>query len=104
MTHLNKISVLYTTISTLEAAEKLAHQALLNKLVVCVNIIPNGKSLYLWEDKIEQAEECYMIFKTSEDQLSALETWILQHHPYEIPAILKFEADSSAAFLEYIGS
>lgn len=96
------VSILYTTISTLQEAERLAHLALSEKVAVCVNIIPNGKSIYLWNGQIEQNNECYMIFKSHSTCLSKLEQWIVKNHPYDVPAILKWDVESSAAFAKYI--
>lgn len=96
------ISVLYTTVGTQIEAEKMARNAIDNKLAVCVNIIPGGQSIYRWNDQIEQASECYMLFKTTHDLLPDLEAWILNHHPYDTPAILKWQAATSCAFEAYI--
>jgi len=60
----NKISLLYTTVSCEQEAKKLANIALSSNAAVCVNIIQNGNSVYLWNGKIEESSECYLIFKT----------------------------------------
>jgi periplasmic divalent cation tolerance protein len=98
----NIIAVLYTTIGTEQDAEKIAELAIFHKMAACVNIIPNGRSVYFWENKIEKNTECYMIFKTTVDQIDALEQFIIQNHPYDTPAILKFESEASESFASYI--
>lgn len=97
-----KISILYTTVGTEKEAEQLANLALLNKVAVCVNIIPNGKSIYLWNNNIEQSTECYLIFKTTLETIDELEQLIIKNHPYQTPAILKFNPDTSENFFHYI--
>ena len=96
------LAVLYTTIGTQQEAEHLANKAISEKVAACVNIIPGGKSIYLWNEKIEHSDECYMIFKTTSTLLPELEKWIIKNHPYDIPAIVKFDAHTSADFLDYI--
>lgn len=101
---MNKLAILYTTISSLKEAEHLARQAVEARLAICVNIIPGTQSIYVWDNKIESAVESCMIFKTMSDHLPMLERWIINHHPYDTPAILKWEAQSSEAFYQYIVS
>jgi uncharacterized protein involved in tolerance to divalent cations len=43
-----------------------------------------------------------MIFKTTPNRLSNLEQWLLEHHPYDIPAILKWETETYNEFNGYM--
>lgn len=99
---MNKLTILYTTVGSLKEAEHLARQAVEARLVICVNIIPGTQSIYAGDDKIESAVECCMIFKTMPNHLPLLERWVMEHHPYDTPAILKWEADSSEPFYQYV--
>ncbi len=94
--------LLYTTVSSLAEAEELAQGALQAKLAACVNILSQGHSLYIWQGQIEKAKEYYLLFKTSAALLTPLQAWILQHHSYETPAILSWEAKPSKAFGQYL--
>lgn len=95
-------AVLYTTVNTEQKAKQLAESAILNRLTICVNIIPNGKSVYLWEGKVEHTHEHYMLFKTTADLIDKLEQFILANHPYQLPAILKLNAGCSQKFMDYM--
>jgi len=75
---------------------------LLERLACCVNLFPQGESLYLWNGAIERAQECYALFKTSPELLERLEGFLREHHPYETPAILKGLCSSSENFFDYI--
>lgn len=96
------ISIIYTTISSQVEAERLANLAIQNSLAVCVNLLPNMISVYKWEGKIDRSQECGMIFKTAQHQVPALKEWLLREHPYTLPAIAIFSADSSESFQAYI--
>jgi len=98
----HQLAILYTTVNKLEDAENLARQSIELKYAACVNIIPAIKSIYIWNENIEETIEYSMIFKTIPDALSVLEEWILKHHPYDLPSILKWNAESSADFFQYI--
>lgn len=98
------ISLLYTTVATAEEAEKLAQSVLQEKLAMCVNIFPQGRSIYLWEGKIEDSSECYLLFKTMNENVEHLLRFIKKHHSYENPALLHWEAGASKEFFEYINN
>ena len=98
------IEVLYTTVGTEAEAEKLANLAIANKMAACVNILGGGRSIYRWEEKVEQSNEYYMLFKTTAERLFALEQFIIQNHPYDVPAILKWQCQSSLAFYDYVNA
>ena len=97
-----KISLLYTTIDALEPAKILAKKVLEAKKAVCGNIVPHHHSMYHWEGSIEHAEESSLLFKTLPTCLDDLEAFILTHHPYDVPAILKWEVTTSLKFYEYL--
>lgn len=99
---MNKIALLYTTVGTQEQAEQLATLVLSKKLAACVNIFSSGKSLYLWQGRIECANECYLLFKTPIERMKELEHFLINAHPYDVPAILSFLPESSQKFIEYL--
>ena len=62
-------AVIYSTIGEIEDARRIAHTLVDEKLVACVNIIPNIESYYRWEGKIEDDEECILIAKTVDENI-----------------------------------
>lgn len=96
------LNIIYTTLSDLETAEKLAAQAIQEKLAACVNIIPKITSIYLWENKIEKSAECILLFKTTVTNKNKLMAWLEKTHPYETPAIISINADTSIKFFKFI--
>ena len=99
-----KISILYTTVASKEDAENLSEQAIIAKLAACVNIIPNATSMYEWNGKLEKTSEFLIIFKTSDNKIEKLYQWILNNHPYDVPAILKTLVDTSVEFYSYVNN
>lgn len=81
-------SVVLVTAPDLDTARKLARGALEARLVACANIVPQIESLYWWQGKLESSAEVLVIFKTTDTTLAALETHVLQHHPYDTPEIV----------------
>jgi len=98
----NKIVVVYTTVASLPEAEKMAEEIVISKLAACVNIIPQAISIYEWQGKLEKTTECLMIVKTSVIKAKLLYKWLLEHHPYDTPAIIKITAETSKEFNRYV--
>jgi periplasmic divalent cation tolerance protein len=101
---MREIAVLYTTIGSLQNAEKLAKQMVTEKYAACVNIIPNALSIYAWEGNIEQSSECLIIFKTDISKVKDLQERIRSEHPYTVPAILQGNINASSDFYQFINN
>ncbi|MBN1860221.1 MAG: divalent-cation tolerance protein CutA [Candidatus Thermoplasmatota archaeon] len=82
------VSVLYSTTDTLESAKTIARTLIKEKLVACVQIIPRIESIYRWQGKIEEATECVILVKTSDQNVQRTIQKIRSLHPYEVPEIL----------------
>ena len=54
----------------------------------CVNIVPGITSVYAWEGRIENEQECLMLIKTDSVRYTELERCILEQHPYELPEVI----------------
>ncbi len=82
-----EIVVLVTTSSEEEAivlGKMLVHQ----RLVACANILPKVKSIFQWEGKVAEEEECLMVLKTVKPLFHFLEKVILAQHSYDVPEII----------------
>ena len=65
-----KFFLIYTTCSSLNEAKRISEILLENNLIACSNIYPSMISLYKWDNKIAQDEECTIIMKAIEKKLS----------------------------------
>ena len=72
-------------------AEKIAYNLVCEKLCACVNILPGVKSVYEWQDKVEQSEEVLMLIKTRKELFEELKDTIVRHHPYEVPEVVALD-------------
>jgi periplasmic divalent cation tolerance protein len=92
-----------TTCNSQEMAETLAYQLVEKKLVVCVNIVPQITSIYRWQGKIETDQEWLLLLKSQRDYYSAIEQFIIEHHPYQTPELLSFDiAQGLPAYLNWL--
>lgn len=84
------ISVVYSTVATLEEARNIAYELVNSRFVACVNIVPKIESIYRWQGKIEQNNEVLLLAKTIDKKVPQVITKIKQHHSYEVPDIISF--------------
>ena len=97
--------MVFSTIDSDENARKVASALVKEQLAACVNIISNVTSVYKWKGVIEQAHECLLIIKTSEDRLDKLTERIRELHPYEVPEVVSVAVEQGhAVYLEWVFS
>lgn len=95
--------IAFTTCPNPDVATQLAQEIVEKQHAACVNIIPAIQSIYQWQGKIEHDNESLLIIKTQQQQLASLESYILKHHPYEVPEFITLSIESgSKAYLEWI--
>lgn len=58
------------------------------KLAACVNILPQVKSIYRWEGKLESADEFVLMIKTRREIFTNVRERVCKLHPYELPEII----------------
>jgi len=87
-----------------ERAASVADVLLAEGLVVCANIMPAMRSLFVWNGARGEASEAGALFKTRAVLLDAAVARIAALHDYEQPAILGWRCDSaSPATLAWLG-
>lgn len=97
------IRLLYVTVSNPQEAEKIAAQLVEDRLVACANIIPGIQSIYIWEDKIQNDQECLMILKTRADLAQRAAQKTCELHSYDTPCVLFLNVEDGAEkFLTWI--
>lgn len=81
------VLVLVTT-PTVEEAEAVSRSLLEKRLIACVNIVRDVKSLFWWRGKIDEAGEALLIMKTRIEKLLDLIRSIKEKHSYTVPEII----------------
>ncbi len=91
------------TINNIDKAKEISKTLLEEKLVACVNIIPNLTSLYRWDGKICEDSEYLMILKSRSDLFAEVKDKITELHPYEVPEIISVDIkDGNNAYLDWL--
>jgi periplasmic divalent cation tolerance protein len=98
----DKIVVL-STCASMEEGERLARLLVERRLAACVNVAPGARSFYRWKGKIESAEECLLVIKSSRSLFRALNTVLEKEHSYETPESVALAIlDGSAGYLNWL--
>jgi periplasmic divalent cation tolerance protein len=86
-------------------AARLARGMVENRHAACVNILPAVRSIYRWEDGIQDEQEALMIIKTTHSHFFVIEHWLEEHHPYDVPELLALDAEHvSEPYLRWLRS
>ncbi len=94
--------IVMTTTDKLETAEKFAAELVERKLAACVQI-EKIKSLYRWQEMIQEDEEFRLMIKTVAEKVASVKEYLLNFHNYEVPEIIVVPvSDSSQAYREWV--
>src|SRR5690348_2917223 len=83
----DKIVVLVTT-SGVRQAKKIARALVGEKLAACANVITAVRSIYRWEGKVAEENECLMIIKTTRDKFDEVRARVERLHGYSVPEVI----------------
>ena len=92
-----------TMLPTADAAAEIAHTLVGERLAACCNLVPAVRSIYRWQDKINDDNEVLLLIKTRSEHFERLKSRILELHPYEVPEVLALPVEAGyAAYLEWL--
>ena len=80
--------VVFVTAPNEAEAARIGRTLVEERLAACANITGPIRSIYRWQDAIEDEAECLMVLKTSHASLDALIARANELHSYEVPEII----------------
>lgn len=84
-------------------AKKIATTLVEEKLAACCNIIPGIKSIYFWDETIQEDSELILIAKTIKTNFAKIEKRVTELHPYDCPCIAALDlVDINDSYREWI--
>ena len=84
----SKVALVYVTTSNEEEAKRIGSALVNKKLAACVNIVPGMRSIYRWQGKVNEDDECIMLVKVPRDNADAVIENIKEMHSYEVPCVV----------------
>lgn len=85
--------IVFTTVPNIEEAENPARKIVEAKLAACVQVLPQMKSFYFWENEIQTDSEHLLLIKTLEEKFDKLENFIKANQSYTVPEIVAVSLD-----------
>lgn len=95
------IAIVQVACPDLESAQAIARALLDEHLIACANIAACD-SIYRWQGAIETADEVLMQVKTTSEAAPIVAKRIAALHPYELPAIERWAAETDEALGRWI--
>lgn len=84
-----------------DSAKSMINKVLEQKLAACI-LRSKVNSSYIWEGQEQDEEEVIALFKTIPSNFEQLEQYILDNHPYEVPAILRIDALANQDYQNWV--
>ncbi len=96
------IVILITAKDTAEA-ETIGHKLLDEKLIACVNIVKDVRSLFWWQGKVDQSDEVLLVVKSRQELFGKIVETVKAVHSYDVPEILALPVmDGNKDYLNWI--
>lgn len=98
------LSMCYVTTPSKAVARQLA-QILVkdHRAAACVNILPQVTSVYEWEGKLNEEEECLMLIKTRTALVPRVVELVKSHHPYDCPEVISVAlGEGNPAYMQWV--
>lgn len=100
---MSRIAIVYALFLDEEHAQMVARTVIGERLAACANILSGCTSIYEWDGTLEQKSEIPALFKTSDEQVTALMARISELHSYEVPAIISWAGEPvHKPFLDWV--
>lgn len=77
--------VVFSSFATEADAARVTRVLLEERLIACANLLPGARSLYRWQDRIEDKQETIALMKTRKQDWVALMSRLHDLHPYDTP-------------------
>ena len=95
--------IIISTFANEKSIQDFAHEMIVNaRLCACVSYT-KVRSLYWWNNQLNDEEEFIALFKTSNEKADELKNRIEKQHPYDTPEILVISVDkASKPYLDWL--
>ena len=80
--------VILVTCSNQREAKRIAQHLVKQRLVACVNIVDNIKSIFWWQKRIDSAREVLLIAKSKKSLMQKVIRQVKSLHSYQVPEVI----------------
>ena len=95
--------VVLVTAGSVDEAAAIGRALVESRLAACANVVGPIRSIYRWQDAVEDAAEHLLLLKARAADLAALEAAVRARHSYDVPEVLALPVrGGSAAYLAWL--
>jgi len=95
--------VVLITVASREEADRIARRLVDDRLAACVTIVPQVRSLFMWEQKLSQEDEVLLLVKSRRARFAQLAAAVKRLHSYSVPEIIALPVVmGSADYLRWV--
>ena len=95
--------VILVTVASKEEGHKIARDLVESHLAACVNITGAIESIYRWEGRIAQDQECQLFIKSTRELFPEIQAAISKLHSYQTPEIICLPIiEGSREYLQWV--
>lgn len=97
--------VVLITAASREEADRIARQLVEERVAACVTIVPQVRSLFIWEQKVSQEDEVLLVVKSRRPRFAQLAAVVTRLHSYRAPEIIALPvAMGSGDYLRWLSA
>jgi periplasmic divalent cation tolerance protein len=97
------VQVVLCSVPSEEVGAAIARALVEERLAACVNLLPQVRSIYRYEGKLEDDRELLLVIKSAVDRYVALEQRIRALHPYALCEVIALDvAQGSLPYLAWV--
>src|SRR4051812_1466676 len=101
----DSVVVALSTFPTPQKAEEVARMLVTERLAACANLVPGVRSIYRWQDEIQEDGETLAILKTTRARLPEMKARLVALHPYEVAEVIVLQVDGGhAPYLAWVAA
>ena len=98
------VIVVLVTVRDEQEGAALATALVQEKLAACGNLVGPIRSIYRWQDAVQDEREHLLLLKARRADLDGLERRVRELHSYDVPEVVALSvAGGSAAYLAWVG-
>lgn len=100
----DQVLVVLVTAPTMDEAARLGRALVEERLAACANLVPGIRSIYRWQDVMQDDAEVLLVIKTTGSMWHKLQQRVAELHSYQTPEVLALPVEHGApAYLHWLG-
>ena len=97
--------IVFTTFANEDDAARVVRALVDERLAACGNILPGVRSIYRWQEGVQDEREVVVLLKSRKQDWATLMSRLIELHPYKTPECVAVRIAAGApAYMEWLES